>query len=399
MRRRNHERGQVLPLVAICLAVLMGFAGLAVDVGYAEYQQRQQQAAADAGAIGGAQQMLYSGCGAAAAGTSAIADAARNGFTNGTGGVTVTPTLGSSLATGNPFAGNSCAIQVQVTAPHPTWFATLFGFNKPGTVTTQAVALIAPRYIPFCAMSTATNGLTALAGSSIAGPSCSMQSNGRYAFSGSTVNLRAIGYAGSAPSIAGSTFTEATPAPTLPFADPCPEIAGCAYVAANPPSISNCQSVSVVGTSQSLNQGCFNSLTVSGATLTLTGGTYVINGPTAFSGATITGSNVTIYVTSNGEAPQFAGDTVNLSAPTTGNQAGVLYYQVPSNTSVPNFAGTSNNLSGLIYAPSAVNVGFAGSGGGYTLLVVGSWSGAGSTVNFPSPSPQNALLKQAVLAE
>ena len=47
MCARHRERGQVLPLIALCLAVLMGFAGVAVDVGYWEYQQREQQNAAE----------------------------------------------------------------------------------------------------------------------------------------------------------------------------------------------------------------------------------------------------------------------------------------------------------------------------------------------------------------
>ena len=39
------QRGAVLPLVAICLAVLMGFAGMAIDVGFLEYKEQVQQAA------------------------------------------------------------------------------------------------------------------------------------------------------------------------------------------------------------------------------------------------------------------------------------------------------------------------------------------------------------------
>ena len=40
MQRGIGQRGAVLPLIAICLAVLMGFAALAIDVGYLEYQQQ-----------------------------------------------------------------------------------------------------------------------------------------------------------------------------------------------------------------------------------------------------------------------------------------------------------------------------------------------------------------------
>ena len=62
MTRPAGQAGQTLPLVALWLMVLMGFGGLAVDVGYWEYQQREQQSATDAAAIGGAQQLVYAGC-------------------------------------------------------------------------------------------------------------------------------------------------------------------------------------------------------------------------------------------------------------------------------------------------------------------------------------------------
>ena len=49
------ERGQVLPLVAVMMMVLMGIAGFTIDVGRAMMGQRQLQAAADAAALAGAQ--------------------------------------------------------------------------------------------------------------------------------------------------------------------------------------------------------------------------------------------------------------------------------------------------------------------------------------------------------
>ena len=91
--RRSREAGQVLPLIALSLAVLMGFAGMGVDVGYWQYHQREQQSAADAAALGGAQQLIYSGCGnQAVAQSAAYTDSASNGFTNGANGITITVT-------------------------------------------------------------------------------------------------------------------------------------------------------------------------------------------------------------------------------------------------------------------------------------------------------------------
>ena len=108
MRRRG-ESGQVLPLIAICLAALMGFGGMAVDVGYWRYQLREQQSATDAAALGGAQQLVYSSCpNQSAATTAAQNDAANGGFSNG-GNVTVTV---ANPPTTGVFAGNTCAVLV-----------------------------------------------------------------------------------------------------------------------------------------------------------------------------------------------------------------------------------------------------------------------------------------------
>ena len=201
MIRHNKEAGQVLPLVAISLAALMGFAGISVDVGYAEYQQREQQSAADAAALGGAQ-VLVSQCGnATAADAAAIADAAKNGFTNGTNGVTVTAQLGSQLTSG-PFAGNTCAVQVQVTAPHPTWFGALFGFK--GNVTTQAVAITpttdGPGGIPPgqgsqpCIQGASTTASSTFSANVTCPPGSSIYLPGSTTFGSGTITSPVIGY-------------------------------------------------------------------------------------------------------------------------------------------------------------------------------------------------------------
>jgi Flp pilus assembly protein TadG len=50
-RRRDAERGQVLVIVALIIVVLLGFAGIAIDVGRQVAERRHVQTAADAGAL------------------------------------------------------------------------------------------------------------------------------------------------------------------------------------------------------------------------------------------------------------------------------------------------------------------------------------------------------------
>ena len=153
MRRRG-ESGQVLPLIAVCLTAIMGFAGMSVDVGYFEYHQRQEQSAADAAALGAAQQLAYAGCpSSSSAKTAAYNDIASNGYTNGANGVTVSvsnpPATPSPAPSGKPspspapYAGNPCAVSVQVTGTKtPTFFTKLFGHANGATQSTAAIALL-----------------------------------------------------------------------------------------------------------------------------------------------------------------------------------------------------------------------------------------------------------------
>ena len=50
----RNEHGQALIITLISFTVLLGFVGLAVDVGYMFYTKRQLQVAADAAALAGA---------------------------------------------------------------------------------------------------------------------------------------------------------------------------------------------------------------------------------------------------------------------------------------------------------------------------------------------------------
>src|SRR3954451_14169676 len=51
---RRAERGQALPLLALCLAVILGATAMVIDGGNAMAQQRGTQNAADAAALDGA---------------------------------------------------------------------------------------------------------------------------------------------------------------------------------------------------------------------------------------------------------------------------------------------------------------------------------------------------------
>ena len=122
-RRRRAERGAVAVAVAILLPVIVGIAGLVIDVGSWYSTQAQLQNAADAAALAGAQDLPNNSSSANAAAQTLAAD--------NVSGATVTPVT--------PYNGNSSEIQVTVSKRGSVLFASIFGISGP-TITASAVA-------------------------------------------------------------------------------------------------------------------------------------------------------------------------------------------------------------------------------------------------------------------
>src|SRR4051812_35144251 len=106
---RQPRRGFALFTMMLSILVLLGFLGLAVDVGYLELVKTRMQTAADAAALGGVQDLRMNGTvnlvGAAKA------DSAINGFTHGVD--TVNLTVNHPPLTGNYMTDQS-AIEVTI---------------------------------------------------------------------------------------------------------------------------------------------------------------------------------------------------------------------------------------------------------------------------------------------
>jgi len=373
----------------------MGFGGLSVDVGFWHYSQRQQQNAADAAAIGGAQQLLYSGCGnQSAAQTAAYTDSAQNGYTNGSGNVSVNV---QNPPSSGPLAGSNCAVLAQVDRQQvPSFFTKLFGVTAM-RITTQAVAQVVANNNDCIIMLDPTQN-TNFNSSNVTAPDCTIQINGTANFNGSTVQAQTIGEGNYSGSNNGGTFTEASPQKTLPVVDPCSEITSCAYLTNNSQTTSPCSPGSPTGTGP-LQGGCYNNLNLHGQTVTLqSGGLFVLNGSTNFNGATINGTGVTLYVPANSSV-NFNSANVSITPPTTGNWAGVSYFQVSGNTNNVNLNGTNTNVGGLIYAPSA-HLNYNGSYGQYTLIIAAYANLNGSTgEDFGNPPVGSTFIKNVVLSQ
>jgi len=392
--RRSSESGQVMPLIALALAVLMGFGGMGVDVGYWEYVERQQQSATDAAALGAAQQLARSTCTNWSAATDAAdTDAARNGFGSG---ANVTIAVQTPPRSG-PYAGDSCAAYVQISNKHiASFFTRFFGLASGQSETTEATAK-ASTGGNGCIYMLAPNQNTNFHGANLQAAACSVYLNGSANFNGGAANAAFIGEANYTASNNGGTFGGASPVAMLPIADPCPEIAGCAYLAANPPSTSPCTgSYSGAGV---LTPGCYSNLNLNGAAVTLAPGTYVFAGSSNFNGASIAGNGVTIYLPAGATTNFNKVNSMTIAPPAAGNYAGVAFYQDPTNGNGINFNGSSIKFSGLIYAPAA-SMNYNGSFGQYTVLVAAYANLNNSTgEDFGSPAGGQYLIRKAVVVE
>jgi Flp pilus assembly protein TadG len=132
-RPMARERGQILAVFALGLVAIVAMTGLVLDGGFTFVQRRDQQNVADAAAMAGAYAYGSSSNNTTTATTVAQSVAAANGYTHGTGGITVD--VGFDAPGG---AGRH--ITVTISAPHRNYFAGIVGMST-WTVSTTATTV------------------------------------------------------------------------------------------------------------------------------------------------------------------------------------------------------------------------------------------------------------------
>src|SRR4051812_6405677 len=123
----KHEAGQVLPLLALALVALLGFAALALDGGNLYTEQRRAQAAADNAVMAAAFAQMNGTSSPAALWQKAIDNAGQNGYVNG-------PNTTVSFLTPpahGAYAGNIKYMEVVITQTVPTALAHLVYRQNP----------------------------------------------------------------------------------------------------------------------------------------------------------------------------------------------------------------------------------------------------------------------------
>jgi Putative Flp pilus-assembly TadE/G-like/von Willebrand factor type A domain len=123
----RNERGQVVVLVVVMLVVLLGFAALVIDVGYAYYAHRQLQASADAAALAGAQELPNQARAIAVARDYSSSEGAKNEHHDIPD---VQTTVETKCINSIPGCDPVNAVVVLERAPTKTFFAGLFGIDS-----------------------------------------------------------------------------------------------------------------------------------------------------------------------------------------------------------------------------------------------------------------------------
>lgn len=137
---RNNQSGYVLVTVAISLVALIGFAALAIDVGYLYSKRANYQRAADAAALAGAFTYVVDS-NSSQPGT-ATADAIEVATSNTVMGTAIDPAQVTVTFPASPLSGGHL-VQVSIQAPSETFFAQIFGVSS-STIAVTATAEAAP---------------------------------------------------------------------------------------------------------------------------------------------------------------------------------------------------------------------------------------------------------------
>lgn len=393
------EGGQALILVALSLTGIMGAMALAIDVGNLHYRQEQLQNAAEAAALAGA--LEVGSCGGTSsssggptsctemqtAGTSSVKE-------NGLGTPTLASTCNpSSSGTGVVLAVNwgPCAMGSSSNDPNyksgsyveavvmqnvPSFFGGIFGHSTvlvvarseakanvtPGSassgpcdltlgsgqsVTVNPGAVIEDASGSTCGMQVNSTETASASGSTDCGSTPAMMVNG-------TISVASTDVGGNACINSGGSISPAAKTGAPPVADPyAAEItAGTLTV----PSKGTTQDISTVSGTTTLSPGYYpNGINFNGSgyTVTLSPGVYYMGGSINVGGITLTGTGVTIYMASGGLTMNSAA-TVSLTAPSSGDTAGLVIWQSSSDSSAMILDSASNSSwGGAIYVPSA----------------------------------------------
>lgn len=352
-RYLKDSSGSYLVIFAVAMPALAGFTAFGTEEGLLLYDRQSMQHAADSSALSAA--AAYIGGSGNGISTQANAVAASYGFTNGSGGTTVTvhrpPTSG-------PNQNNTSAIEVIITQPQTRLFSAIWN-SSPITVSARAVALPEGQPCVLALNRTASGSFSEQGSVSSTLVNCSVvddsSSSTAMNIGGSArLSTNFVGVVGGISGTSGVTATAGTVTGYHYVADP--------YASVNYPSYSGCDHRNYsTHSSVTLSPGVFcGGISINaGGSVTLSPGIYYLDGGnlSMAGSSSISGTGVTLVFTSSSgnnyaSANISGGATINLTAPTSGPTAGIAIFgdrSMPTNTTFNFTGGGSQSIGGAVY--------------------------------------------------
>lgn len=148
---KSDKRAIMLPMFALMFAAMLAFLGLLFDGGRMYFEKRRMQVAADAGARGGALDLLRFGVGSSYIDSGGKDDASLNGFTHGEDTVTVTINNPPSAMAAAIYQNTGC-VEAIISETFPTTLMRVASATS-ATVAARATACIQDDLDPPCILS------------------------------------------------------------------------------------------------------------------------------------------------------------------------------------------------------------------------------------------------------
>ncbi|MEQ1499540.1 MAG: pilus assembly protein TadG-related protein [Novosphingobium sp.] len=358
------KAGVSFATMALMLPLMVGFVGLAIDVGVWQVEKRAIQGAADRAAYSAATSAL-AGASKAQATTEGKATMASAGFAHGAASVNVTVNNPASTGT---YSTDPTSWEVIVSKPQRLYFAGIFLSSAP-SVSVRAVAVKGKTASPGCILSldgSAAGATTFTNNAQVPNDKCAVYTNsasGSALLCSNNCNITSDTYTVGGNSVGGNSSLSGAINKTGIGAAPDP------YASVPVPSSASmtCTATALlnIASSTTINPGVFcGGIAVgAGKVLTMSPGTYYIKKKFNMGSASTLNATggVTIVLLDDAclgdgtcikEKGLLDNITINLTAPTTGTFAGIALYAQGTTMTRQEFSNNvALNIQGALYAP------------------------------------------------
>ena len=331
-RLRVDRHASISVISAVTLPLVVGAAAMVVDLARAYSQLQTLQQVADTAALAGA--LAYKNSASTTVLQQTVQDVVvANGWPS-----SVIQSPSSEYLSQDPYANTNKAVQVVLSASSPLWFGRYVVGTGSITTAVSSLAEISSS-ASACMLSLTTlmvngtinTGSCAVVADSTASPAATINGPG-------VVTASILGVGGT---ITQNGTVNATKETGVNVPDP--------FASLQATATSGFSGSCSQSSNTSLTPGCYSNFVVpSNQTVTLAAGTYYFNGLNINSGGTLNATSGATVIINGNFSPS---GSVNITAPTTGEWAGLALY-LAGGMNINN--GVQYDINGAVYSPTVV---------------------------------------------